>query len=85
MPSDESDSPAAGETHRARKALFARGIQRGWLLLAEIAKALPPGTLSEAERWLLLVSLRAANVELRADDGHPVDPLAGGLVPPAFA
>ena len=68
--SDESDS------HLARKALFARGIRRGWLLLAEIGRALPPGTLSEAERWLLFASLRAAKVELRGDDGQPVDPFA---------
>ena len=73
--SDESDS------HLARKALFARGIRRGWLLLAEIAKALPPGTLSEAERWLLFASLRAADVELRGEDGRPVDPFARAAVP----
>lgn len=55
----------AGSTHAARKQLFQRGIQRGWLALAEIDAALPPGTLSPSERWLLFYSLRAAEVEIR--------------------
>ncbi len=40
------------ETHEARKALFQLGIRRGHLSLDEIERALPPGSLSPAERWL---------------------------------
>ncbi len=64
-------------SHAARKALFALGIQRGWLRLDEIAAALPAGLLTEAERWLLFVSLRAARVQVRDADGQPIDGLAG--------
>ncbi len=53
------------ETHEARKALFQLGIRRGHLSLDEIDRALPPGSLSPAERWLLFYSLRAAGVEIR--------------------
>jgi hypothetical protein len=66
------DSPS----HAARKALFARGIRRGWLSLGDIAGALPEGSLTEAERWLLFASLRAARVEVRDGDGRVVDPFA---------
>ena len=59
-------------SHAARKALFARALRRGWLRLDEIDAALPSGTLSEAERWLLLASLRAANVQLRDQAGRPL-------------
>jgi hypothetical protein len=63
---------ASSCSHAARKALFTRALRRGWLRLDEIDAALPSGTLSEAERWLLLASLRAANVELRDGRGKPV-------------
>jgi hypothetical protein len=59
---------AGGQSHQARKALFRAGIRRGWLELAEIERALPPASLSPAERWLLLYSLRAAGVEIRHGD-----------------
>jgi hypothetical protein len=59
-----------GRSHKARKALFARGIRRGYLLIDEIDEALPPGSLTDAERWLLLYSLKASRVEVRDGDGN---------------
>ncbi len=61
------------ESHEARKALFQLGIRRGHLTVAEIDRALPAGSLSPAERWLLFYSLRAAGVEIRDDAGHSVE------------
>ncbi len=58
------------ETHEARKALFQLGIRRGHLSLDEIDRALPAGSLSPAERWLLFYSLRAAGVEIRDRSGE---------------
>ena len=58
------------ESHEARKALFQLGIRRGHLSVAEIDRALPPGSLSPAERWLLFYSLRAAGVEIHDGAGH---------------
>ena len=51
--------------HAARRELFRRGVQRGYLTVQEIEEALPEGSLSAPERWLLYYSLRAANVEVR--------------------
>ncbi|GAC1594636.1 MAG: hypothetical protein NVS4B10_02450 [Myxococcales bacterium] len=62
-----------GRSHRARKALFTRGIRRGYLVLEEIDEALPSGSLTDAERWLLFYSLRAARVEVRDRQGNRVD------------
>ena len=67
------------DSHEARKSLFQVGIRRGWLELSEIERALPSGSLSPPERWLLFYSLRAAGVEIREgrDDDHagmPSDP-----------
>jgi hypothetical protein len=62
-----------GRSHKARKALFARGIRRGYLLIEEIDEALPPGSLTDAERWLLFYSLQAARVELRDGEGNALD------------
>jgi hypothetical protein len=62
-----------GRSHKARKALFARGIRRGYLLIDEIDEALPPGSLTDAERWLLFYSLKASRVEVRDSDGQAVD------------
>jgi hypothetical protein len=62
-----------GRSHKARKALFARGIRRGFLVLGEIDDALPPGSLTDAERWLLFYSLKAARVEVRDADGNPIE------------
>ncbi len=63
----------SSSSHRARKELFQRGIQRGRLTAAEIAEALPAGDLSDAERWLLFYSLRASGVEIRDGAGAAVD------------
>jgi hypothetical protein len=62
-----------GREHKARKALFTRGIRRGFLTLDDIDQALPAGSLSDAERWLLFYSLYAARVEVRDGDGRSVD------------
>jgi len=63
------------ESHEARKTLFQLGIRRGWLGLSEIDRALPQGSLSPPERWLLFYSLRAAGVEIRDDQGVALDRL----------
>ena len=62
-----------GRSHKARKALFARGIRRGYLLIEEIDEALPPGSLTDAERWLLFYSLKASRVEVRDGEGNSLD------------
>lgn len=62
-----------GRSHKARKALFARGIRRGYLLIDEIDEALPPGSLTDAERWLLFYSLKASRVEVRDGDGQALE------------
>lgn len=61
------------DSHAARKTLFRVGIRRGHLTLDEIDRALPPGSLSPAERWLLFYSLRASGVEIRDRSGAPVE------------
>jgi hypothetical protein len=61
------------ESHEARKALFHLGIRRGHLSLDEIDRALPHGSLSAAERWLLFYSLRAAGVDIRDRAGAHLD------------
>jgi hypothetical protein len=71
------------ETHEARKALFQLGIRRGHLSLDEIDRALPAGSLSPSERWLLFYSLRAAGVDIRDREGTEVDPHPPGDLPPA--
>jgi hypothetical protein len=53
-----------GKSYLARKSLFAKGLREGRLSVQEIEEALPPGTLTAAERWLLYYSLRAAQVEI---------------------
>ena len=62
-----------GRSHKARKALFARGIRRGYLLVEEIDEALPPGSLTDAERWLLYYSLHASRVEVLDHRGKRVE------------
>jgi sigma-70-like protein len=62
-----------GRSHKARKALFTRGIRRGFLTVEEIDEALPPGTLTDAERWLLYYSLHAARVEVLDRRGKTVE------------
>lgn len=61
------------DSHEARKALFQLGIRRGHLSLDEIDRALPAGTLSPTERWLLFYSLRASGVEIRDRSGESAD------------
>ncbi|AKU91608.1 hypothetical protein [Vulgatibacter incomptus] len=56
-----------GKSHLARKALFRRGVQQRSLSVEEIEEALPPGSLTSAERWLLYYSLRAAEIEIVGD------------------
>ncbi|MBI3184713.1 MAG: hypothetical protein HYZ28_21460 [Myxococcales bacterium] len=72
-----------GNAYGARKALFAKGIREGRLSVQEIERALPPGSLTAAERWLLYFSLRAAEVDIvdeatgAVDHGfHPSHPSA---------
>ncbi len=61
-----------GRNHRAKKELFQKGLQRGYLTIQEIETSLPPGALTAAERWLLYYSLRAAEVEIRDELGAAV-------------
>jgi hypothetical protein len=51
--------------HEARRSLFSSGIRRGFVTVEEIEQALPPGSMSSAERWLLYYSLGAIGVEIR--------------------
>ena len=62
-----------GRSHKARKALFTRGIRRGFLSVEEIDEALPPGSLTDAERWLLYYSLKASRVEIRDGEGNTIE------------
>jgi len=62
-----------GRSHKARKALFTRGIRRGFLSVEEIDEALPPGSLTDAERWLLYYSLKASRVEIRDGEGNAIE------------
>jgi hypothetical protein len=62
-----------GSSHRMRKELFQRGIREGFLTLRQIDAALPPGTVGQGERWLLLYSLRAAGVQIRDGDGSTME------------
>jgi len=58
---EESDT----ESHVARRELFRKGMRQGYVTVQDIEEALPEGTLSASERWLLYYSLRAANVQVR--------------------
>lgn len=62
-----------GKSYTARKALFAKGLKEGRLTVQEIEEALPPGSLTAAERWLLYYSLRAAQVEIIDEETGQVD------------
>lgn len=62
-----------GKTYLARKTLFAKGLREGRLSVQEIEDALPAGTLTAAERWLLYYSLRAAQVEIIDEETGLVD------------
>lgn len=63
-----------GQSYVARKRLFAKGLRDGRLTVQEIERALPPGALTAAERWLLYYSLRAAQVEIVDQVTGEVDP-----------
>jgi len=60
--------PKIGSSHLARKALFRKGVQERRLTTEEIEAALPEGSLTPAERWLLYYSLRAAGVEILGEE-----------------
>lgn len=62
------------ETHETRKALFQKGVREGRLTLAEIEKAIPKGSLSPTERWLLFYSLRAAEIAIDETPTVSVEP-----------
>ena len=66
--------PKIGQSYVARKRLFAKGLRDGRLTVQEIERALPAGTLTAAERWLLYYSLRAAQVEIIDEVTGEVDP-----------
>lgn len=68
------DHHRVGESYMARKELFAKGIRDGRLTVQEIERALPAGTLTAAERWLLYYSLRASEVEIVDEVTGQVDP-----------
>jgi hypothetical protein len=74
-----------GKSYVARKTLFAKGLREGRLSVQEIEEALPAGTLTAAERWLLYYSLRAAQVEIVDEVTGEVDPgfLHEDLMPPS--
>jgi len=63
-----------GKSHHARKDLFAKGLRQGYLTVDEIEAALPSGTLTPSERWLLYFSLRAAEVEIRGQPPAEAEP-----------
>ena len=72
-----------GKSYLARKALFQKGLKNGRLTVQEIEEALPTGTLTAAERWLLYYSLKAAEVEIIDEvtgqvDSEPLIPHEGG-------
>lgn len=63
----------SSESYQARKRLFAKGLREGRLTIQEIEQALPEGSLSAAERWLLYFSLRAAEVDIVDEATGQVD------------
>jgi hypothetical protein len=63
-----------GRAYNSRKELFAKGLKDGRLTVEEIETALPEGTLTAAERWLLYYSLRASEVEIVDERTGQVDP-----------
>jgi hypothetical protein len=58
-----------GHSYVARRELFAKGLKSGRLTQKEIQEALPEGSLTAAERWLLYYSLRASGVEITDEAG----------------
>ena len=77
LPEVDTDTDRrVGRAHHARKELFTRALRAGTLTLQEVDRALPPGTLSDAERWLFHASLRAAGIAL-VDERTGVTDLGG--------
>lgn len=72
-----------GKSYLARKALFAKGLKEGRLSVQEIEDALPAGSLTAAERWLLYYSLRAAQVEIIDEETGLIDHGLEAARPPA--
>ncbi len=62
-----------GKSYLARKQLFKKGVRDGRLTVQEIERALPAGTLTAAERWLLYYSLRAARIQIVDEVSGEVD------------
>lgn len=73
-----------GEIYLARKSLFVKGIREGRLTTQEIDEALPSGTMTAAEKWLLYYSLRAAQVEIIDERTGEIDPGFGPEDPDRF-
>jgi hypothetical protein len=71
--------PKIGRSHLARKALFRRGLRQGHLSVADIEEALPVGSLTPAERWLLYYSLRAAEIEILGEPPAIVEEIERGI------
>lgn len=63
-----------GGSHRLRKALFRKAMREGSLNVDEVEAAIPPGSMTAAERWLLYFSLRAFEVDLRDSEGRVLTP-----------
>lgn len=66
-----------GKGYLARKSLFTKGLKQGYLTFQEIDRALPPGSLTATDRWLLYYSVRAANIRVvdQTAQPHPAAPL----------
>jgi hypothetical protein len=62
-----------GQSHLARKELFARGLRDGSLTVEEIEEALPDGSLTATERWVFYYSLRAAQIAVVGREGGQLD------------
>ncbi len=62
-----------GKSYLARTQLFKKGVREGRLTVQEIERALPAGTLTAAERWLLYYSLRAARIQIVDEVSGEVD------------
>lgn len=68
------DGLRTGGSHRLRKELFHKAMRDGWLNVDEIEEAIPAGSMSAAERWLLYFSLRSFEVDLRDSGGRVLTP-----------
>ena len=62
-----------GQGFEARKKLFHKGLKEGRLSVRDIEEALPPGSLSPAERWLFYYCVRAADIAIVDETSGKVD------------